>query len=385
MDIIWACASTIFICVWIMLHLNVPAEKDSERTIFMRKTKWFLLAVLAPELLLLFAGGQWAAARRSVEDMRALNGKEWTMSHAFYAESGGFVLETMDGLRFPVTARQIHYLVEHRFISVPSISSQEILDKSKADRFAKTLALAQSGWFAIQISARGIQHLAVTLLELSTICLMTCTGAALFFWFHKPLDVRTPTPIACCWTSAEICEAGKESGTEAWKYTPLDFCEAIEYTSPQFPFQELWTEQERPLPRIPNDRDSLLHSWKIIAVISVPTAAFGTMQLIAWDFGFPSTAEKLLWRFTCLGGIIILAIGCFLEAAAIVASKYTLSGMQTFNNYKTRWPWCFLFLGAGLLYLLARIIVITEVVISLRALPESSFTTVQWTSFLPHV
>lgn len=383
MDIIWACASTIFICVWVMLHLNIPAEKDGKRTIFLRKTKWFILAMLAPELLLLFAGGQWAAARRSVDEMRDLQMKDWTMSHGFYAESGGFMLVTKDSVRFPVTARQMHYLIKHGHIPRPTISSQEISDKSKADGFAKALALAQSGWFAVQISARGIQHLAVTLLELSTICLMTCTAAALFFWFHKPLDVRIPTLISCNRTVAELNGAKESSGS--WKYTPLDFCEVVEYTSPQFPFQRLWSEQDRPLPRIPNDRDSLLHSWKIIAVISIPTAAFGAMQLIAWDFAFPTETEKNIWRYTCLGGLVVLATGCLLEAAAIVISKYTLSGMQTFHNYKTRWPVCLLFLGAGLLYIVARMIVITEVIISLRALPDSCFETVQWTSFLPHI
>jgi hypothetical protein len=109
------------------------------------------------------------------------------------------------------------------------------------------------------------------------------------------------------------------------------------------------------------------------------------MQLIAWDFSFPTEVERHLWRYTCVGGLVVLGIGCFLEAAAIAASNYTISGMQTFNNYKTRWPWCTLFLGAGLLYVVARVIVITEVMISLRALPESSFETVQWTSILPHV
>lgn len=246
MDIIWACASTIFICVWIMLHLNVPAEKDSKRIIFLRKMKWFLLAMLAPELLLLFASGQWAAARRSVEDMQALGLQKWTMTHAFYSESGGFVLQTKDDQRFPVTARQLHYLVRSGLIPAPKISAQEILDKSKADRFAKTLALGQSGWFAIQISARGIQHLAVTLLELSTICLLTCTGAALFFWFHKPLDVHTPTTIFCFCTLADLSKPIGKDKNPAWRYTPLDFCEAVEYTSPHFPFQELWSETTTP-------------------------------------------------------------------------------------------------------------------------------------------
>lgn len=147
----------------------------------------------------------------------------------------------------------------------------------------------------------------------------------------------------------------------------------------------LWGEQERPLPRIPNDRDSLLHSWKILLVISIPTAAFGALHFLAWNFQFPTNIEQELWRYNCVGGVIVLRLGCALEALAIVASNYALPGMRTFHDYKSRWPWCILFHGAGLMYVLSRWVVIVEVAISLRAMPASCFETVQWTSLLPHV
>lgn len=72
LDIIWSRSSTIFVCVWVMLHLNVPARKDGEIVRFIRKLKWFMLAMLAPELVMLFAGGQWASTRRSVDEMKAM-------------------------------------------------------------------------------------------------------------------------------------------------------------------------------------------------------------------------------------------------------------------------------------------------------------------------
>ena len=168
-----------------MLHLNLPAETDSNLTVLVRKTKWFIMAMLAPELLMLFAEGQWAAAKRSVDDMRAIGITHWTMVHAFHAESGGFVLDVPDGKGFPITARQIYYLVEKRYIDAPAISAEEIVDKSKADSFAKVVAGAQAGWFAVQIISRGIERLVVSLLELSTICLMTCSAATLFFLVAK--------------------------------------------------------------------------------------------------------------------------------------------------------------------------------------------------------
>lgn len=185
MDIIWSCVATLFICVWVMLHLNVPAKDDSNWKLFLRRTRWLVIAVLAPELVMLFASGQWASAKRSVSEMDASSHKGWSMVHAFYADSGGFVLQAKHSTPFPITAKQVHYLLETKYISMPSISKAEILDKSKADRFAKYVACFQAGWLVLQVAARAVQHLPVTLLELSTLALISCSGATFFFWFCK--------------------------------------------------------------------------------------------------------------------------------------------------------------------------------------------------------
>ncbi|PSK42712.1 hypothetical protein B9Z65_5634 [Elsinoe australis] len=384
MGILWSCSSTLFICVWVMLHLNIPARDESFITVTIRRTKWFVMSLLAPELVMLFAGGQWAAACRSVKDMKESGIEDWTMEHAFYAESGGFELHTADMAPFPVTARQLLYLIERGYVSRPHITRAEIWDKSKADRFVKVLAAVQSAWFTLEVIARAAQKLAVTLLELSTLCLMTCTAATLYFWFYKPLDVKTPNTLNSKVTMAEILLRAGEAGKAPYKDTPLDFVEPLDYTSTQFPLNRIWGERRRPLPRIPNDRDSLLHSWNVVVAVSIPTAAFGTLQLIAWNFEFPTRDEQMLWRWTTVANGIVLGTGCALEAAAIIASNYTLSGLRTFNEYKLRWPWSLTFLVPGILYFVARTITIAEVMISLRALPSTCFQTVKWTSFIPH-
>ncbi|PNS16453.1 hypothetical protein CAC42_187 [Sphaceloma murrayae] len=385
MDILWACSSTLFICVWVMLHLNIPARDDSFLIVVVRKLKWFVMSMLAPELVMLFAGGQWAAACRSVSDMNELGINHWTMVHALYAESGGFELHTEDMVPFPITAKQLLYLLKHGYVDLPKITKAEIWDKSKADRFVKTLAALQSAWFTLEVTARAIQGLAITLLELSTLCLMTCTAATLYFWFHKPLDVRVPSNVVAKVSMAQILKEGGEDGKKPYKDTPLDFAEPLAYTSAQFPLNKFWGEPRRPLPRVPNDRDSLLHSWSVVLAISIPTAAFGTLQLLAWNFKFPTREEQMLWRYTTVGNGIVLGIGCVLEAGAIIASNYTLTGLRTFNHYKTRWPYCLAFFIPGSLYLVARVITIVEVMISLRALPSTCFQTVKWTNFIPHL
>ncbi|KAL8992060.1 MAG: hypothetical protein Q9169_007405 [Polycauliona sp. 2 TL-2023] len=133
LDIIWSCVATLGICVWAMLHLNVSSESDTQVTLFLRRLRWMGLALLAPELIMLFASGQWASARRSTVDMRNLGFEGWTMVHAYYADSGGFQLHTKDTASFPVTAKQLHYLVQKGHMSIPNITRKEIWDKIKAD------------------------------------------------------------------------------------------------------------------------------------------------------------------------------------------------------------------------------------------------------------
>ena len=368
-----------------MVHLNIPAKDDTRWTRCIRKARWLVLALLAPELVMLFACGQWASAQRSVADMQASRCHGWTIVHAFYADMGGFVLKSPDFQPFPVTAKQVHYLVSQGFLQMPRITRAEIWDKSKADIFAKCVASLQAAWLVTQVASRGAQRLPVSLLELSTVALVTCTGATLYFWFSKPLNVDTPTIIRLETTIAEVLvRAGKEVEAK-WKDTPLDFIEPDVYTASQLPFGKHIGVQERPLPRLPNDRDSRLHNSYILILLAVPTASFSLLHLIAWNFDFPTPFEQLLWRWTCVSMGIVLGVGCLVEAISIAAEGYTTSGLTTLRGYKLRWPTNLLFFIPGVMYMIARLIVIGEIVASLRDLPQGCFEVVQWSEIFPHV
>jgi hypothetical protein len=385
MDIIWSCVATLFVCVWVMLHLNVPAKEDGILTLFIRRMRWLVLALLAPELLMLFASGQWASAKRSVDDMVSLGYENWSMIHAFYADSGGFVFKARESRAFPVTAKQIWYLVQRNYMQIPSITKKEIWDKSKADRLAKTIASVQAGWLISQVVARAFQGLSITLLELSTVALLTCTGATFFFWFYKPLNVETPTFLYSNSSIEEILIKAGSAADAPFRDTPLDFVEPHLYTSSQMPLHRFWGVQQRPLPRIPNDRDSRLHDLKTLLIVTIPTASFSLLHLAAWNFNFPTRFEQHFWRWTCVSMCIVLSAGCTVEAVSIIWDGYTTSGLTTLNGYKLKWPTNLLFFIPGVLYMAARMIVIVEITMSLRLLPAGCFENVRWTEFLPHL
>ena len=80
-------------------------------------------------------------------------------------------------------------------IEFPTVTVEEIEDRSKADAFSKTIAIGQTLWFIAQCLARISQHLDLTLVELVTLSLATLNGVMYFLWWNKPLDVRCPIRV----------------------------------------------------------------------------------------------------------------------------------------------------------------------------------------------
>ena len=80
-------------------------------------------------------------------------------------------------------------------IEFPTVSVEEIEDRSKADGFSKTIALGQTLWFVAQCVARRAQHLDLTPVELLTLSLAVLNGVMYFLWWNKPMDVRCPIRV----------------------------------------------------------------------------------------------------------------------------------------------------------------------------------------------
>ena len=80
-------------------------------------------------------------------------------------------------------------------IELPTVTVEEIEDRSKADGFSKTIALGQTLWFVAQCIARSAQHLDLTLFELLTLSFAILNGVMYFLWWNKPMDVRCPVRV----------------------------------------------------------------------------------------------------------------------------------------------------------------------------------------------
>jgi hypothetical protein len=63
-NIVWSSLITIFACIWLSVHPNIPAWNDSWGRIAVRRTWMMLLGLLAPELVVGWAMRQRAKASK---------------------------------------------------------------------------------------------------------------------------------------------------------------------------------------------------------------------------------------------------------------------------------------------------------------------------------
>jgi hypothetical protein len=108
LDILWSCSFTIIACTWTIQHLNVPEQPSFDPQDvswhqalkwklngLWRSIKWMFVTIIAPEYILGKAVADLYAAHQSKKEMQECaikDGVEWSLTQAFFANMGGFVL-----------------------------------------------------------------------------------------------------------------------------------------------------------------------------------------------------------------------------------------------------------------------------------------------------
>ena len=111
-------------------------------------------------------------------------------------------------------------LLRKGLISFPTVTREEINDKSKGDALSKGIASLQLVWFIVQIIARAVQGLAITELELTTAALAGLNSAMYLFWWSKPLDVQCPIVLQT--KGAEKLLKDSEKDVQ-WEFSESEF------------------------------------------------------------------------------------------------------------------------------------------------------------------
>ena len=193
-NILWSCLSTIFACTWITVHPNIPAPGDSQWAVLRRRLVIMGYFLLSPEFVIMWAARQHFGAR-DMTKKHEKHHKGWTRGHAFFLIMGGFTLHEEGKPVRVLEARDLEELSEAGKIEWPTITKEEIADRSKGDYLSKTIVLFQTTWFIGQCIARGVCGLTVTELEVATAAFASLTGVIYYLWWDKPLDVRCSIPV----------------------------------------------------------------------------------------------------------------------------------------------------------------------------------------------
>ena len=408
-DILFSTFSTIWLCTWTSLCLHIPPDPSRHGyRALIYKFRWQLFAIFFPEVLVATAAEQWLSARQSVRTFSRLGYPQWTTRHGFFADMGGILVSPNDYRPFPVDSQQLAYLVMNKHVSMPDISVHDLKAMDRADGLARFVTLVQMTWFCVDCIARGVQHLGFCTLEVTTLAFILCTLHTFFFWYYKPLDPSSQKIIPINAEVKEYFEWHNVSAAESSKkysLTPLDFVkpkpDAKSLITPfwfglNVVFAHTYGESEGPVETLPNSRvipeDGV--SWPMaMYTLLFQMLYYGLYIGSAWIAAFPSRVEWYLWTVSNATDVGLIA----LYVLSIPIGTYYAPSMghwmfkieaTSILDVATALPrWAKLLIHGPFVfgYIIGRAVVLTESIVSLRALPAAVYQEVNWVAFLPHL
>ncbi|ETW84774.1 hypothetical protein HETIRDRAFT_473500 [Heterobasidion irregulare TC 32-1] len=383
-DIVTSCMATVFSCTWVAIHPNIPAIDDKWWTISFRRAKLMVLALIAPELVILWAMRQWYVAR---DLAKRYQGRGWTLTHGFFAGMGGFML-SHGNTSFTLGPQDFNDLLTIGAIDFPTVTEDQIDDKNKSDTLAKALAALQLSWFMFQCIMRTVEHLPLTELEVMTLAFTILTMPSRAFWWQKPLNVRLPVPVKIRDYSAILILKGEQELSEKRdppkeQYSPSFGICVIDDLVTFIAHPVCETDGTFSLVKPNSSRVRTLFAGEttpqedtaIYNFIGCVAMVFGAIHCIAWSSEFTSDIELLLWRVSSAVLIGVPALHLVWHFLLHIDSlSKTLQRMSSYVVPTT-----------SVLYALARFTLIFQSFASLRSLSPGSYDATSWTAYIPHL
>jgi hypothetical protein len=87
-DIIWSCAATLFACTWTAIHPNIPGLDDRKVAIMSRRALLMVMALVVPELVIIWAARQFSSARRTADKFNEKLSKELAQADGDHRKIG---------------------------------------------------------------------------------------------------------------------------------------------------------------------------------------------------------------------------------------------------------------------------------------------------------
>jgi hypothetical protein len=345
---------------------------------------------------------------------------------------GGFVLYEERQPKKVLFLSDMERLLKEGRIELPTITEEEIQDRSKGDGLSKAIVIGQTSWFMIQVIARYFQRLDITQVELVTVALAALNGTMYFLWWNKPLDVRCSIPIHYLNIPKPIHERhifikpsasmfpnfllhfffqdlmgkaetqtlyqkSKDSSTFINLILDVTRIRRAMIAIPILPWlvlQAFYRHLMEILDKFDGERqdDSVPFFWTsretlpkfasrctfaslFIAIL------FGAIHCAGWFFIFLSPAESILWR--ACSAVLVGAPALLLYIAGV--TYFLLSEGVREPGEPLSFAEEKIVAFIILLYIIARLLILGECFVSLRDLPPGAYAVVRWTTFIPHI
>ncbi|KAK0440193.1 uncharacterized protein EV420DRAFT_1731251 [Desarmillaria tabescens] len=467
LNIVWSCLATIFACTWLAVHPNVPGRNITAKgsiSCAIERVKIMTVAILAPEVIVAWAAEQFMVARKLRHDTNI------PMAHGFFLSMGGFYYTAKEDIVHPEPdAHKATYIPpspspppsarddlseqtmssnallspngtrSYETVDVPgtlvdiwaleeepslvnnlkAIRSETIEDKNKGDALSKIVSIFQISWFIAQCIGRAVQHLPITLLEMTALAFSGFSMITYCLWWYKPLNVKYHISLdGSVWSESRLtpetriheksASPSAKNAMSFWSRLSMKpvmngllqfFGGAAFLVTGQYSFEGHNTIGDGTF-RFSSGADHDEWSKRLVIIVGVGFL-LGVFHCAAWSFYFPSHAEMVLWRFSSLGVVIgLFAVGFFPTIHMMDVLDWELKLRQSLpRSWIDSWfpivcdvLVSFIFLVAVVasafgvvVYIIARITLIILAFMQLRSLPSLAFHTVQWSTYIPHI
>ncbi|KAG1720369.1 hypothetical protein EDB19DRAFT_1885187 [Suillus lakei] len=436
-DILLSCGWTLFACTWTAVHPNVPGMNEGKVAITSRRLFIMIMALLAPELMITWASRQFFSARaaakdfnnhfdiqpaRAHSDRRDISGMSpklrsdipegsespsapqpakfkkltmangflawmgrsrparefegWTVTHGFFAWMGGFMLYVNGEPRGTLAPDKFLQFVDEGSVDMPILSEAEVEDRSKGDGLSKSIAILQLVWFIVQLLARFVQNLPITLLEIDTLAVVALTCISYGLWWKKPMNVGCPYIVHWKGTAKQLSRL-------TYDKADLNRLRGGRLRGLIYPVIALMGIEALISPRAADSRrvPSLggygkYHAKVVLLIGCLSGIVFGGIHCLGWNYLFQRHTQHMLWRAASLG-IACAPVLLFLDL------EY---GMWLGRNVSKYRYFIITFATiSSLIYIAARVTLIVLMLLTLRSLPLGVYDTVVWTQYLPHL
>jgi len=324
----------------------------------------------------------------------------WTRTHGFFLIMGGFqlyehpdekILKSEEGgvERYSINPGKFVRILEmadvrqHKLETIiPCTTEGDLKDRGKSDGIAKAIVILQTLWFVVQCIARGIQQLPLTELEIVTLAYAMMNSFIYFFWWDKPRDVgcsiRVYENVTTSYTSPHEWESGFAGIFRRMIVYILGYQDGYLLLSEKHRVPIFWCSRYGFRHDAPGAVYNDPGSNRALLGPSILGMAFGAIHFIAWWHGFPSHAEFILWRMSCIALVAVplfSAIFCGWGSTELDSILVVAIGIVA----------GFLLMLSAWLYVVARVATIVIAFTALRSLPSEALLVVNWTTFIPHI